>query len=179
MIKNILLTSEDYIKTNSNLSDNCFGKLLLPAIRDVQDIYLQTILGSNLYNTLLHMVSAGTIADQYKELMDHIQQYMLYMVLSDIVDYLDVKLANLGTYRNSDQYVENIDDKERQRLKQNYEYKAQFYGDRLVEFLLNNKEQFPELDECDCNTLKSHLVKQADTGLWLGGIIGKNTSLVK
>lgn len=173
MIKNVLLCSEDYIKTNSNLSDNAWGKLLLPAIRDVQDIQLQTILGTNLYETLLYKVSAGTISDQYKELMDYVQPYMLYMVLSDIIDILDVKLANMGTYRSSDQYVENIDDKERVRLKQNYAYKAQFYGNRMVEYLLNNKDEFPELDECACHILKSHLTKQAATGLFLGGLCGR------
>lgn len=173
MIKNVLLCSEDYIKTNSNLSDNAWGKLLLPAIRDVQDIQLQTILGTNLYESLLLKVSAGTVTDQYKELMDYVQPYMLYMVLSDIIDILDVKLANMGTYRSSDQYVVDITDEERQRLKQNYAYKAQFYGDRMVDYLLGNKDSFPELDECACHNLKSHLNRQAATGLFLGGIVGK------
>lgn len=173
MIKNVLLCSEDYIKTNSNLSDNAWGKLLLPAIRDVQDIQLQTILGTNLYESLLLKVSAGTVTDQYKELMDYVQPYMLYMVLSDIIDILDVKLANMGTYRSSDQYVVDITDEERQRLKQNYAYKAQFYGDRMVDYLLNNKDSFPELDECACHNLKSHLNRQAATGLFLGGLVGK------
>ena len=46
---NILLISEDYIKTNSNLNDNVWGDYLLPAIREAEDIGLQSILGSCLY----------------------------------------------------------------------------------------------------------------------------------
>lgn len=180
MVNNVLILSEDFVKTNSNLSDNAWGKFLLPAIRESQDIYLQTILGKQLYNTILNKIKDGTLAEQYKELTDdYIRWYLLYMVLSDVIDYLDVKLTNLGTYRNSDQYMENIDDKERQRLKQNYEYKAQFYGNRLVEYLLENKQAFPELDECACEGLNSHLNNQASTGLWLGGLRGRNVRTVR
>ena len=172
MINNVLILSEDFVKTNSNLSDNCFGKFLLPAIREAQQIHLQTILGTNLYEAILNKIVDGTLADQYKELVDdYCRWYLLYMVLSDIVDVLDVKLANLGTYRSSDQYIENITDEERQRLKQNYAYKAQFYGDRLVHYLLDNLDAFPEIDAC--NNLRSHLNEQAATGLWLGGFRGR------
>ncbi len=179
MINNVLILSEDFVKTNSNISDNAWGKFLLPAIRESQNIYLQTILGTNLYQAILGKIADGTLEDPYKELVDdYVRWYLLYVVLSDVIDVLDVKLANLGTYRSSDQYVEIITDEERQRLKQNYAYKAQFYGDRMVEFLLNNRQAFPELDDCACNSLKSHLNKQAATGLWLGGIYGANTRIV-
>lgn len=177
MINNVLIVSEDFVKENSNLSDNCWGKFLLPSIRETQAIYLQQILGTNLYETILAKISNGTLSGKYEELTrDYCRWYLLYMVLSDIIDILDVKLVNMGTVRNRDEYVDSISDAERQRLKQNYAYKAQFYGDRLVEYLINNKYDFPELDECSCNVLKSHLDKQADTGLWLGGFIGKRLS---
>lgn len=180
MVNNVLILSEDFVKTNSNLSDNAWGKFLLPAIRESQDIYLQTILGKQLYTTILNKIKDGTLDEQYKELTDdYIRWYLLYMVLSDIIDILDVKMANLGNYRSSDQYIENISDGERQRLKQNYAYKAQFYGDRLVEYLLENKQAFPELDECTCEGLNSHLNNQASTGIFLGGIRGRNVRTVR
>lgn len=175
MINNVLILSEDFVKTNSNLSDNAWGKFLLPAIREAQHIHLQTILGTNLYEAILNKIKDGSLADPYKELVDdYCRWYLLYVVLSDIIDVLDVKLANLGSYRNRDEYIENISDEERQRLKQNYAYKAQFYGDRLVQFLLDNRQAFPELDDCTCHNLSSHLNEQAATGLWLGGIRGRN-----
>ena len=174
MIKNVLLVSEDYIKTESNLGDNCFGKFLLPAIREAQEIGLQAVIGTNLYQTLLSKVSAGTISDQYKDLLDYyIQPVLLYQTLSDVIDILDIKLVNLGTVRSRDEYVDNISDEERVRLKQNYAYKAQFYIKRLQQYLLDNEASFPELDECACRNLKANLTSAADCGIWLGGFIGK------
>ena len=174
MINNVLLVSEDFVKTNSNLSDNVFGKFLLPAIREAQHIHLQSIIGTRLYEAILNKVVDGSLADPYKELVDdYIQWYLLYQVLSDIVDVLDVKLVNLGTIRNRDEYVDNISDAERVRLKHNYEYKADWYCRRMQEFLLEHCEAFPELDACACESIKANLESAASTGVWLGGYRGR------
>lgn len=70
----ILLISEDYVKTNSGLDSNTYGKFLMPAIKEAQEMGLQTIIGTGLYKTILAMVAEGTIADvensDYKNLLD-------------------------------------------------------------------------------------------------------------
>lgn len=173
-IHNILLLSEDFIKTNSNISDNAFGKFLLPAIRESQEIYLQEIIGSALYQSILEKIKDNALTDPYKEFVDdYVRWYLLYQVLADVIDILDVKLANLGTVRSRDEYVDNIGDGERDRLKQNYQYKADFYCRRMQEFLLNNRNAFVELDECVCDRLNAQLNSSASTGIFLGGYRGK------
>lgn len=173
-INNVLLVSEDFIKSNSNLSDNVWGKFLLPAIRDAQTIHLQQILGECLYNALLTKVVENDVKDQYEDLIKgYVQWYLLYQVLSDIIDVLDIKMANLGTVRSRDEYVDNISDNERVRLKHNYEYKADFYCRTMQKFLLENKQAFPELDQCTCDAMSANLKSAASTGLWLGGYRSK------
>lgn len=174
----VLLTSEDYIKTNSNLNDNVWGDYLLPAIRSAQEIGLQQILGSCLYNTLVGMVDDGSIVETenvaYKTLLDdYIQDYMMYQVITDLIPIIGVKLANIGVVISNDEHVQNLTEAERNNLKQYYQYKADWYCRRLQEFLLQNKEAFAELDTCTCEHLKSNLDSAASTGLWLGGYRGK------
>lgn len=174
----VLLTSEDYIKTNSNLNDNVWGDYLLPAIRSAQEIGLQQILGSCLYNTLVGMVDDGSIVETenvaYKTLLDdYIQDYMMYQVITDLIPIIGVKLANIGVVISNDEHVQNLTETERNNLKQYYQYKADWYCRRLQEFLLQNKEAFAELDACTCDRLKSNLDSAASTGLWLGGYRGK------
>ena len=174
MINNVLLISEDFVKTNSNLGDNVWGKYLLPAIREAQHIHLQSIIGTRLYESILNKVKEGSLIDQYKELVDdYCQWYLLYEVLSDVIDILDVKLVNLGTVRTRDEYVDNISDDERVRLKSNYKFKADWYCRRLQEYLLDHLDLFPEIDACTCESIKSNLHSAASTGVWLGGIRGK------
>lgn len=175
---NILLVSEDFIKTNSNLNENVWGEFLLPAIREAQDIELQQILGSCLYRTLLDMVDDGSISDDenvaYKELLDgYIQEYLMYQVITDLIPIIGVKLANLGIVISNDEHINNLSESERERIKSHYQYRADFYCKRLQEFLLSNKESYAELDECACNNLKANLKSAASTGLFLGGARGR------
>ena len=174
----ILLVSEDYIKTNSNLNDNVWGDYLLPAIREAQDMGLQSIIGSCLYNQILTLVDNSTIADSgntaYKVLLDeYIQPYLLYQVLTDLIPIIGTKLANLGTVISNDEHIINLTEAERSNLKHYYEMRADFYCRRMQEYLLNNKDLYPELKECDCERMRSNLKSAASTGMWLGGYRGR------
>ena len=170
-----LLVSEKYIKQHSNLDDNVWGDYLLPAIREAQNIGLQSILGSCLYNALIEKVENGLITDienaAYKTLLDdYVQDYMMYQTITDLVPIIGVKLANLGTAVSNDVHIENLSEDERSRLKTYYQYRADFYCKRMQEFLLENKDAFNELDECQCSKLKANLNSAASVGLWLGGL---------
>lgn len=173
-----LLVSEKYIKQHSNLDDNVWGDYLLPAIREAQNIGLQSILGNCLYNALIDKVENKTITDienvAYKTLLDdYIQDYLMYQTITDLVPIIGVKLANLGTAVSNDVHIENLSEDERSRLKTYYQYRADFYCKRMQEFLLENKDAFAELDECQCSKLKANLNSAASVGLWLGGYRSK------
>lgn len=178
MIKGVLLTSEDYIKTNSHLNENVFGEYLLPAIREAQDIELQQILGSCLYEKLLELVDSGDIAEpeneQYKVLLDdYVQDYMMYQVITDLVPIIGSKIANIGTVISNDEHLVGLTEDERNRLQQHYQIRADFYCRRMQEFLLNNRTAFSELNACDCERIEKNLKSAASTGVWLGGFRGR------
>lgn len=170
----VLLISEDKIKTLSGLDNNIWGKNLLPAIREAQEIGLQGIIGSCMYERLCSMVEDGSIMDNknsaYKSLLDNqIQYYLLYKVISDLIPIIGIKLANIGVVISNDEHIQNLTEDERSRVDTYYEQRSDFYCKRLQEYLLNNKELYPELDECACNNMKANLESAASTGLWLGG----------
>ena len=172
-MQNILLISEDFVKSNSELTDNMFGKYLLPSIRTSQELYLQPILGKTLYNTIIDIVADGSITDTengaFKELLDdYIQPYLLERVLADLIPIVSAKVANLGTLHSKDEYVENLSVADAEKLQHIHIVKADAYCKRMQEYLLDNADVFP-LDECTCNSIKSNLDSAASTGLWLGG----------
>lgn len=175
---NILLISEDTVKTHSNLNDNVWGKNLLPAIREAQDIYLQQIIGTCLYHRLMDLVESGDIAEleyaPYKDLLDDkIQDFLLYQTLSCIIPVLNVKLANYGTSLSNDEHLVQLGQKDADLVLNYYEDKADFYGKRLQNFLKANFNQFPELS-CGCDgDIKPNLDSSASSSIWLGGLRGK------
>ena len=174
----ILLISEDMVRSYSEISDNVFGKSLLPAIRTAQDLYLEEFLGSCLYKKILELVGDGTIKDQenvaYKDLLDeYIQPFLLERVVADLIPVVGSKIANLGVFKSSDQYTENVSAGEVERLQNLHVIKANHYAKRMQLFLKGNRSAFPELDCCSCGDIKPTLDSSADCGLWLGGIRGR------
>lgn len=172
----ILLISEDYIKTNSGLNDNVWGTYLGPAIREAQDIKLQQILGTTLYQSLLKMVENGAIRNSdfepYKTLLDDfIQVYLMYQTISDLIPIIGVKLTNLGVVVSNDEHTTNLTQGERELVQTYYEQRAEFYGKRLQNYLMENREKYVELN--DCTDIKPTLNSVAETGLFLGGIRGR------
>lgn len=173
---NILLISEDYIKTNSGLNENVWGTYLTPAIREAQDIKLQEILGSSLYQSILEKVENGAIRNfkynAYKDLLDnYIQVYLMYQTISDLVPIIGVKLTNLGVVVSNDEHLTNLSQADRALVQTYYEQRADFYGKRLQKFLKANSDAYVELEEC--SDMSPTLDSAASTGLFLGGSRGK------
>lgn len=172
-MKNILILSEDFVKTNTELSDNYWGKFLLPSIRDMQDIYLQQCLGTNLYNSVLNKIANNELDGYYKELVeDYARWYLLHLVVMDALVVANTKVGNIGAVHSRDEQVTNLTDAEIDRLGKSHDIKANHYLKRMQEFLIENKSEFPELDSCTCEGMKANLKAAADCGIWLGGARG-------
>lgn len=170
----VLLISEDTIKSNSEISDNLWGKNLLPAIRTSQDLYLQETLGSCLYKKILALVENGEISleanVQYKDLLDdYITPYLIERVVADLIPIVYSKVSNLGVFKSNDEYANNIPAAEVDRLQYQHVVKADHYQKRMQDFLAGNRTAFPELASCSCGEVKPNLDSSEDCGLWLGG----------
>lgn len=174
----ILLVSEDFVKTNSTLNDNLWGKFLLPAIREAQDINLQIYLGECLYKTILGMVQDGSITastnESYKALLDdYIQPYLLYQIQANIVPVLNVKMGNIGSVVSNDEHISTLSQGNIDLVQRDFQLKADFYAQRMLNFILNHSNEF-NLDECACKELNAHLDSSASTTIWLGGLSGQH-----
>lgn len=171
---NVLLLSEDSLKSNSSLNDNCFGKNILPAIKTSQDIELQEIIGTCLYKSLCNKVEDGSISDseniQYKFLLDeYVQPYLTYITLAHLVQEMSTKLANFGLVESNDEHLINLSLEERDLVKSQWTYYADSYCKRMQEYLKANRELFPELNSCECGGVKPCLDSAASINLFLGG----------
>lgn len=174
---NILLISEDYVKSNSNIDDNLWGKMLIPAIREAQEMGLQAIIGGNLYQAILDKVADGSIQNEdnfdYKYILDkHIQPYLLYKVMVNVIPVIGTKLSNMGVMTTDDEKATNVAKSERDNLMTYYQYRADFYAQRLQEYLCHNSMIYPELNDCDCEKMKANLKSSASCPIWLGGARG-------
>lgn len=167
----VFLISEATMKKNSVVNNNVDGMYLLPAIDFAQDAGLQPIIGTKLYNKLMDLVEDGSIiqATDYKYLLDeYITPYLVNKVTADIQIPLSFKLRNQGVVQQTDAntYVPSM--KDIQYVIQNYENKANFYSNRLSDYLRANRSKYPEYCSVDsCADMPSN--KDAyNTGIFLG-----------
>lgn len=171
---NILLISEDTLKTYSHLNDNVWGKSLTPAIITAQDIYLQKFLGSCLYKKVLELVENGGIRNEnyaiYKELLDdYIANFLIYQTLANLIPEISTKITNMGLVVSNDEHVQNVTQGERDLVMGQYQKYADAYCKMMQDFLKENRDSFPELNCCGAPTLDS----SAECGLFLGGTRGR------
>jgi hypothetical protein len=176
-MKNTLLTSTDFVKSNTNISDNISDKYLLPTIKEAQNEDLRGVVGDALLNKLKQLVYDGSIADtnneKYKRLLDESQYFLAYSAISKLVLLTSYKLSNFGISTTSDEHINSPSFNEILSMKDLYTQKADFYKLQLQQFLLRNRTDYPELSANDCNSIKSNIYSVASSGLWLGGLRSK------
>ena len=171
------MTSETFVKSVSNISDNLAGKYVLPSIREAQEVSLKSILGTCLLNKLKDLGLAGDLDKpenaQYKDLVDRCQYYLAYTAIVEITNKVSYKIGNFGVAKSSDENLSVVTQDEIGKMQYYYQSKADFCALELQQWLLDNKSYFPELNECTCQKIKSNLYSAATCGLWLGGPRGK------
>lgn len=163
----IYFLSEQRIKTDF-LNDNMDSDLILNAIRESQDIYLRTIIGDSLYNTLSRLIENDIVVEPYKNLLDNfIIIYLEYKTLSSLCVTSTFKLSNMGMAQAYDSNINTQSMQNVKYLQSHYDSKASFYESRLTEYLTQNINVFPDYKNYkDITTSRS---TTSQSGLFLGG----------
>ena len=170
----ILLTSEAFVKSVTNVSDNLAGKYILPSIREAQEQGLKSILGDCLLSKVKHLFNTDSLEGIYKELVDHCQYYLAYSAIVEVTNKVSFKIGNFGVAKSTDENLQVASYDEIVKMQYYYQTKVDAYCLELQQWLLQNKESLPELTECHCRKLSSNLHSAASCGVYLGGARGKN-----
>lgn len=170
----ILLTSEAFVKSVTNVSDNLAGKYILPSIREAQEQGLKGILGDCLLSKVKHLFETNSLEGIYKEVVDHCQYYLAYSAIVEVTNKVSFKIGNFGVAKSQDENLQVASYDEIVKMQYYYQTKVDAYCLELQQWLLQNRESIPELTKCHCRRLSSNLQSAASCGVYLGGARGKN-----
>lgn len=178
MAKYIFLTSESFIRSNINVNDELHGKYIQAALRESQEVGLQSILGTRLLRKLQELVSGNTINNEgneiYKELIDKSQWYLLYSTVARLVPIVGVHISNFGLSVPNDENMQALNRlPDIFQMAEFYVHKADFFAHELQLWLLENHSQLPELTPNKISQMRSNLYSAASCNLWLGGERGR------
>lgn len=172
-----LLTSEEFIKSVTNISDNLNGKVMQAAIREAQDIDLQNIIGSCLLDKLKNLCASGDIKNPenafYKEAISKLQYFLAYTVIVKLCCITSYKIDNMGVSRTHDENIDYATIDEVYNMQDFYQKKADYFAYELQKWLMKNRQEFTELDCCTCESISANLNSSATSGIFLGGRRGK------
>jgi len=171
----ILLSSEKFIKSVTNVSDNLAGKYILPALREAQEIGLRGIVGDCLLTRLKEIAQAKEWDNfpAYNALLERAQYYLAYTTIVEVTNKVSYKIGNFGVAKSDDENLKVASQDEIAKMQYYYTSNADYYKLDLQNWLLENKAAFPELTECACRKIRANLYSAASCGIWLGGPRGK------
>ena len=159
---NVMLCSPSSVKGIGYIIDNVSDDGIGVAIREVQQDYLSEITGERLIEKLQDLILAKKQGDpdnidatenaHYKVLLDrYIIPYLAWKAQVLLTIPQSYKLRNMGVVQNSDQNVNRATSKEIYLLRSRLESGACRKATKLSKYLCQNKDLFPELDECPCD----------------------------
>lgn len=140
-----LFISEDYVKRNSVIDENVDVKLIIPSIKDAQDMYLHPALGTQFYEGLKSRIVAGTTtANENTLISNYIAPMLVKYVQLELVDNLLIRYRNKNVSKKNSENSQPLDFRDYQNQLDRYTHKAQWFKQRLIDYLCANSDLFDE-----------------------------------
>ena len=145
----VLFISEQKLKDSTAINLNVDVNILLPYVLQAQTLYIEPKLGTQLYEHIKGLIQAGTIGNvgnaAYKTLLDdYISFVLVNYSFYHAIPYLRFRIENGNIYSKTSENGTALTTEESQSLREEISNTAQYYTERLIEYIRNNTSDFPE-----------------------------------
>jgi|TARA_R110001583_G_scaffold37873_2_gene122673 hypothetical protein len=145
----VLFISEERLKDSTTIGLNVDPALLLPYIKMAQKLHIETKLGTNLTNKIKDLIVAGTVNNVGNEayatlLNDYISEVLPSYCLWMAVPFLRYKIENGNIFAKTSETGNSLTTEESQQLRNEVLNTAEYYMERMIDYIRNNTSSFPE-----------------------------------
>tara|TARA_R100001198_G_C5230445_1_gene209815 strand:- start:1391 stop:1978 length:588 start_codon:yes stop_codon:yes gene_type:complete len=145
----VLFISEQKLKDSTAINLNVDTDLLLPYVRQAQKLYVEPKLGTKLNQKLKDLITAGTIGnvgnEAYKTLLDdYVGDMLPNWAFYHAIPFLRFKIENGNIYSKTSETGTPLSTEESQHLREEIRNTAEYYTERMIEYVTNNQPSFPE-----------------------------------
>ena len=141
----VLFISEPKLKESTAINLNVDVNLLLPYVRQAQKLYVEPKLGTKLTDKLKAEIQAGTLSGAYKTLVDdYIGDMLPNWAFYHAIPFLRFKIENGNIFSKTSETGDAISTEQAQHLREEVSNTAQYYTERMIEYVTNNLSSFPE-----------------------------------
>ena len=145
----VLFISEDKLKDLTAINLNVDVNLIRPYILQAQKLYIETKLGTDLTQKLKDLIVAGTVGavgnENYATLLnDYIPEVLVNFSFYHAIPFLRFKIENGNIYSKTSETGNALSTDEAQHLREEIRNTAEYYTERLIDYICNNNTLFPE-----------------------------------
>lgn len=141
----VLFISENKIKDSTAIGGNLDMEQILPFIKIAQKKYIETKLGTDLFEALQTKITAGSLTGAYQTLVDdYIQDALVHWSFYECLPFLRFKVSNSNIFSKTSETGTALSESEAQHLREEIRNTAEFYVQRLIDYIVNNTSSFPE-----------------------------------
>tara|TARA_R110002110_G_scaffold6727_3_gene33632 strand:+ start:1793 stop:2365 length:573 start_codon:yes stop_codon:yes gene_type:complete len=145
----VLFISEERLKDSTTIGLNVDTSLLSPYIKQSQKLFIETKLGTNLTDKLKDLIVAGTVNNVGNEayatlLNDYIAEILPSYCLHMAIPFLRYKIEGGNIYSKTSETGTALSTEEAQHLRNEVLNTAEYYMERMIDYIRNNTASFPE-----------------------------------
>ena len=141
----VLFISEEKLKDSTAINLNVDTNLLLPYVRQAQKLYVEPKLGTQLYDALKTKITGSSLTGAYQTLVDeYIGDMLPNWAFYHAIPFLRFKIENGNIFSKTSETGNSLSTEEAQHLREEVRNTAEYYTERMIEYITNNTSSFPE-----------------------------------
>ena len=147
MAQILFVSPADVIK-RTGINGNVDRDQMIQFIKIAQDIHVQGILGTRLFEKFKSDIAAGSVPSNYQTLLeDYIQDMVVHYAAIEILPYIHFKVANGGIYTKGAENGTSVTKEDLDYLVQKERDIAEHYARRFVDHMSFNNALYPEYNQ--------------------------------
>jgi len=145
MAEALLVTRKDIVKFTA-MSGNVDTDKFIQYIKIAQDKHIENYLGTDLIDKIKQHIIDDDLAGDYLTLVnDWVKPCLIHWAMVEFLPYSSYTIAQKGVFKHSSENAENATKEEVDYLLEKERNTAQYYTDRLIDYLsFNAGSKYPE-----------------------------------
>ena len=139
-----LFIKDEDLKRNTILDGNVDTDKFKPYVKIAQEIHIQNYLGTDLYKRLQTGIISDDLTVNEETLIGYIQNALIHWAAVDYLPFAAYTVGNGGVYKHLPENAVQVEKDEVDRLVQAERDFAQYYTQRMIDYLCDNSTLYPE-----------------------------------
>ncbi len=145
-----LFITEQNLLDASILNENINYAQIRPTLVKAQEMRIQPVLGSTLYNELITQITGNSVNVANQTLLDdYIQPALIQWIYYELPTVLAFRFMNKGMVRRTSEESTPMSMEEIARLTDRMKNDAEWYSERITRFLIEHREDYPGFNQPD------------------------------